>query len=257
MTELRVRDLHVEADGVTLVDHVGFQVRSGEIAVLIGPNGAGKSMALRGALGLVPAMGSVEIDGDPVSKMSAAERARRIAYLPQSGPMAWPARVRDVVALGRFAYGASPSRISGEDWQAVETALGECQLTDLADRRVDTLSGGETARMHCARAFCARTPLLIADEPVAALDPAQAFRIMDLLKTKAEAGLGVLVVLHDITLAARYADRMILMSEGRILADGPTVGVLTPDALAELYGIAAEVKGREIRLTGVLTEPVA
>lgn len=252
MTELRVDSLRVSVGGTTLVDDVSLRVAAGEIIALIGPNGAGKSMTLRAALGLVAATGEVTVGGKSVSLMSASARARRIAYLPQSVTTAWPARVRDVVALGRFAYGAAPGRLSNTDADVVDQSLDACGLTTFADRAVDTLSGGELARVHCARAFCANTPFLLADEPVAALDPAQAFRVMDLLRDKADDGLGVLVVLHDIALAARYADRLIMMKDGRILADGPVDEVLSEDALADLFGVRATVTGRDVTLHGAI-----
>lgn len=252
MTELRIKQLRVEAGGQARVDGVSFAVGAGEVVALIGPNGAGKSLTLRGALGLIPGTGTVMVGGEALADLSVTERARRIAYLPQQADAAWPVRVRDVVALGRFAHGAAASRLSGEDAEAVQAALTECDLLDLADRAVDTLSGGETARFHLARAFAARTPWLVADEPVAALDPAQAFRVMDLIRAKAAQGLGVLVVLHDIALAARYADRIVMMKDGHILADGETEAVLTSERLAELYGVRAIVTGRQVLMDGAI-----
>lgn len=251
MTDLIATNLRVTLAAKALVDGVSLRLSPGEVVVLLGPNGAGKSMTLRALLGLVPAQGSVTLDDRSVPDMAASDRARQIAYLPQSTPLAWPARVRDVVALGRFSHGAAVGRLSPDDAHAVQMALTECGLDALSDRRVDTLSGGELARVHCARAFAGRTRFLLADEPVAALDPAQAFRIMDLLRAKARRGLGVLVVLHDIALAARYADRMILMRDGRIHADGPTETVLTEDAISALYGVDVSISGRQVTLNGL------
>lgn len=251
MADLIATNLSVTLAAKALVDGVSLSLSLGEVVVLLGPNGAGKSMTLRALLGLVPAQGSVTLDDRSVPDMAASDRARQIAYLPQSTPLAWPARVRDVVALGRFSHGAAVGRLSPDDAHAVQMALTECGLDALSDRRVDTLSGGELARVHCARAFAGRTRFLLADEPVAALDPAQAFRIMDLLRAKARRGLGVLVVLHDIALAARYADRMILMRDGRIHADGPTETVLTEAAISALYGVDVSISGRQVTLNGL------
>lgn len=251
MANLTVTSLCILADGHALVKDVSFHVSPGEIVTLIGPNGAGKSMTLRGTLGLVPATGSVTLDDRMLATLSATERARQIAYLPQTIAMAWPAIVRDVVALGRFSHGAAPGRLSKMDADAVETALADCGLEALAHRTVDSLSGGELARVHCARAFCANTPFLIADEPVASLDPAQAFRIMDLLRHKANKGLGVLVVLHDIALAAHYADRMIMMKDGSVVATGPVDTILSAKSLNYLFGVQATVSGRQIQMKGV------
>ncbi|MEM9600528.1 MAG: ABC transporter ATP-binding protein [Pseudomonadota bacterium] len=251
MADLSVSRLCVVAGGTRIVDDLSLQLSRGEFVVLLGPNGAGKSMTLRAMLGLVPATGEIVLNGASVPDMKPPERARQIAYLPQSTPLAWPARTRDVVSLGRFSHGASVGRLSRDDSHAVDMALNECGLESLSERPVDSLSGGELARVHCARAFAARSPFLLADEPVASLDPAQAFRIMDLLREKSRRGLGVLIVLHDIALAARYADRMILMKSGRIMADGPTQSVLTAQALSDLYGVSADVSGRQVTLKGL------
>jgi len=138
------------------------------------------------------------------------------------------------------------------DADAVERALTACDLTLLSHRRADTLSGGELARMHCARAFAAEAPLLVADEPTAALDPRHKFRILDLMTDFVAKGGGALVVLHDIQLAARYASRLIWMKEGRIVADGPPSETLSAKRLADIYGISARVDGIQIHMDGPL-----
>ena len=172
--------------------------------------------------------------------------------MPQQRPLAWPNTVRDVVSLGRYAYGAAPGRLSAKDAAAVDAAIARCDLTGLAHRQTDTLSGGELARVHCARAFAAEAPLLIADEPVAALDPRHQFRIMDIIADFVAAGGGALVVLHDITLAARYASRMIWMKQGRIVADGAPEETLTAARMAEVYGVQARVDGRRVEIEGAV-----
>ena len=164
----------------------------------------------------------------------------------------WPNTVRDVVALGRFAYGAAPGRLSAKDAEAVDKAMGHCGLTDLSERNTDTLSGGELARVHCARAFAADAPLLVADEPVAALDPRHQFSTMDIIRQFVGGGGGALVVLHDIALAARYATRMVWMKDAQIVADGPPEETLTPGRLAEIYGVQARVDGRTVEIEGTL-----
>jgi iron complex transport system ATP-binding protein len=180
------------------------------------------------------------------------ERARTVAYLPQQRPLAWPNAVRDVVALGRFAYGAAPGRLSREDAEAVDRAVALCDLSAFVSRAADTLSGGELARMHCARAFAAETPLLIADEPVAALDPRHQFRIMDIIRSYVERGGGALVVLHDMSLAARYATRLIWMKDGRIVANGTPAETLTPERLADIYGVQARIDGVHVEIEGTI-----
>ena len=157
-----------------------------------------------------------------------------------------------MVALGRFAHGAALGRLRGADRDAVERALASCDLDDMAERSTATLSGGELARVHCARAFAAQAPLLVADEPVAELDPYHQFRVMDLIGSFVDAGGGALVVLHDIMLAARYANRLIWMKNGRIVADGPPAGTLTATRLAEIYGVRSRVDGTKVELEGPL-----
>lgn len=253
MTELLVRDLTLKAGETVLVESASLALSPGELVVLLGPNGAGKTSLLRAALGLERrAAGMASLDGQDCASLSPMQRARTVAYLPQQRPLAWPNTVRDVVALGRFAYGAAPGRLGAADAAAIDRAVTLCDLSSLADRSTDTLSGGELARMHCARAFAAETPLLVADEPVAALDPRHQFRIMDIIRSYVERGGGALVVLHDITLAARYATRLAWMKEGRIIADGTPADTLTAERLADIYGIKARVDGLRVEIEGAL-----
>ena len=214
----------------------------GELVALLGPNGAGKTTLLRTALGLLPATsGTVTLDGQPLVQVSTAERARAVAYLPQAREIAWPVAVRDVVALGRFAHGATLGRLSPADAAAVECALANCDLLAFADRRADTLSGGEAARMHLARALAGEAALVLADEPVAALDPLHAHQVLGLLRHATRQGQGVLTVLHDLNLAAAYADRLVWMADGRIVADGSVADTLTAERVRAVYGVEAEV----------------
>ena len=251
MTDLTVKDLTYQVNGATLVEQASFKLVPGELICLLGPNGAGKTSLIRTSLGLEkPSFGQSMLDGESTLTLSPILRARRIAYLPQIRPLAWPNAVRDIVALGRFSHGAVLGRLKGADRDAVDRALSACDLTHLADRSADTLSGGELARMHCARAFAAEAPLLVADEPIAALDPRHQFRILDLIADFVASGGGALVVLHDIQMAARYASRLIWMKGGRILADGPPSETLTEDRLKDVYGIEARVDGLRIEMTG-------
>ena len=252
-TDLAVRCLTVKAGGATLVDAASFRMRPGELVALLGPNGAGKTSLLRGAIGLTrPTTGWARIGGEDTATMSPGRRALHLAYLPQNRPLAWPNPVRDVVALGRFSHGAALGCLRGADLRAVEDALAACDLEGLAGRSTDTLSGGELARAHCARAFAAEAPLLIADEPVAELDPYHQFRVMDLIRDYVRRGGGALVVLHDVVLARRYADRFIWMKDGRIVADGPPGATLSAARLAEIYGVRGRVKGERVEIEGPL-----
>lgn len=253
MAELVAEDLSVSAGAATLLEHASFRFGGGELLCLLGANGAGKTTLLRAALGLLPARsGSARLAGRALSALSAAERAAAIAYLPQSRSLAWPNTVRDVVALGRFSHGATLGRLSAEDARAVEAALADCDLARLAGRRVDTLSGGELARVHCARAFASQAPLIVADEPTAGLDPLHQFLIMDLFRAFVDRGGGALLVLHDIELAARYATRLLWMKGGRIRADGTPADTLSSARIADTYGVQASVLGERIQLHGAL-----
>ena len=243
MAELSVQEIGVTLAGREVLQDVSLRVRPGELVAVLGPNGAGKTMLLRAVLGLVKrSRGEVRADGDDPARLPAGERARRLAYLPQSRPLAWPVRVRDMVALGRFAHGASPGRLSGPDAVAVERALADCDLRDLADWPCDALSGGELARTHVARAMAAEAPVLLADEPTEALDPLHQHQVMALLRAYADGGNAALVVLHEVALAARFADRLTWIRGGRVVADGPPEETLTPERMAEVYGVLATVR---------------
>lgn len=243
MAELCIRDIDVTLGQREVLRGASLRVRPGELVVLLGPNGAGKTMLLRAVLGLVSRRrGSIRLDNDDPALLSAAERARRLSYLPQSRPLAWPLRVRDMVSLGRFAHGASPGRLGNEDADAVERALAACDLQRLADRPCDTLSGGELCRAHMARAMAGEAPVLLADEPTEALDPLHQYQVLSLIRAYADAGNGALVVLHEAALAARFADRLAWMCDGRVVADGPPDQTLTPGRMAEVYGVRAVVR---------------
>ena len=251
MTELIATDLDYSVKGAGLVRSASFQLAPRDFIAILGPNGAGKTSLIRAALGLEkPTGGSATLKGQETHRISPIERARSIAYLPQVRPLAWPNIVRDVVALGRYSHGATIGRLKAKDREAVDKAIIDCDLSDLADRNADALSGGELARMHCARALAAKAPLLIADEPTAALDPRHQFRILDLIGQYVAQGGGALVVLHDIQLAARYASRLIWMKDGKIVADGSPRDTLTAERLNDVYGIKAKVDGLQITLEG-------
>jgi iron complex transport system ATP-binding protein len=251
MAELVWDAVRVERQGRALLADVSLALRGGALTALIGPNGAGKTTLLRAGLGLLPlAGGAVRLNGADIRGLKAAPRARQIAYLPQVRPLAWPLAVRDVVALGRFAHGAAASKPSAVDTAAVSKALEACALGDLAARSTDSLSGGELARVHVARALAAQAPLVVADEPTAALDPLHAHQTMAILKRYCAAGGGALVTLHDLSLAARFADRVALLHRGRLIALGEPAAVLTPALLAEAFGVSAHHHDGHVRISG-------
>ncbi len=224
------------------VAEVSLRVQQGEVIALLGANGAGKTTLLRAALGLAPVeFGTVSLGGaDPILR-SARERALRAAYLPQRPQAIWPLRVEQLVALGRYAHGAAPDRLGPRDQDAVDAALEACSLTALRTRRTDEISGGEKARAHLARALAQEAPLLLLDEPTAGLDPAQALGVADILRTQAGQG-AVVFSTHDIALAARVADRVLLLNKGQVIAEGAPMDVLTPEALEAAYGRPARLQ---------------
>lgn len=255
MTELVAKNLQVAADDTVLLDDASLTLSTGEVVAILGPNGAGKTTLLRALLGLVDVNEGVShLNGRAITEFAADERARQISYLPQRRPLAWPNKVYDVIALGRFAHGAALGRLGEEDQKAVDDAIEACDLGSLAHRSADSLSGGELARVHFARAFAAQAPLLIADEPVAALDPRHQLRIANLIRQFVDDGGGTLVVLHEVSTAARIADRLVWMKDGRIVAEGSPQQTLTPEMIADVYGIDVRIMqdddGFDIRVLG-------
>ncbi|MEM1051101.1 MAG: ABC transporter ATP-binding protein [Pseudomonadota bacterium] len=229
-------------DGKPLVSDASFALESGALTMLVGPNGAGKTTLLRLALGLLkPDSGGAMLEGDDVATLTPVQRARKIAYLPQQRPLVWPQPVHDIIALGRFAFGATPGRLSKEDEAATARAIAACDLEGLEERAADTLSGGELSRVHLARALAAQTPLLVADEPVAALDPRYQHEVLRIFSEAASEGKSLLAVVHDLSLAARYSDRLIWMKDGRIVEDGTPRETITPDRLQDVFGIEARI----------------
>ncbi|MGI9262826.1 MAG: ABC transporter ATP-binding protein [Woeseiaceae bacterium] len=257
MTGLVAKNIAVRAGESLLLEDVSLALRPGELVAVLGPNGAGKTTLLRALLGLQQtSAGTATIGNMPITELSPAQRARKVSYLPQRRPLAWPNTVRDVVALGRFAHGAALGRLGPVDDEAVQAAIRACDLESLANRHIDNLSGGELARVHFARAIAAQTPLLIADEPVAELDPRHQLGIAALIRDYVNDGGGALVVFHEVALAARIADRLIWMKSGRIVDDGSPQETLTEDQLAEIYGVQATVRHAaeviDVRIDGVV-----
>ncbi|MCR9219108.1 MAG: ABC transporter ATP-binding protein [Alphaproteobacteria bacterium] len=236
---LEARAIRVERGGRPVLDRVDFALRTGECVGLIGPNGAGKTTLLRALLGLQPvSAGRVLLEDRPIEAWEPSARARRLAYLPQQGGQAWPVRVERFVSLGRLPH-LEPWRGPGPtDREAVSRAMAAADVTALADRPVTALSGGEQARVHLARALAVEAPLLLADEPTAGLDPYHQLQLMARLRALARRdGRAVVVVLHDLTAASRFCDRLCLLNAGAVAADGPPRTVLTPERLAAVYGV--------------------
>lgn len=242
MTELSLSNIGLSITGKVILESINLELNSGELVVLLGANGAGKSSLLRSALGLAQvSTGESLIDEQLVTTLSSANRAKKVAYLPQKRPLAWPIKVFDVVSLGRYAYGVNLGRLKNDDLEFVEAAITSCGLEQLRNRRVDTLSGGEAARVHVARAFAANAALLLADEPTAALDPKHQLDVMQLIRRYVDMGGGALVVGHEASLAARFADRLVWMREGKIVEDGTVKETMTAAMMANIYGVSAQI----------------
>ena len=236
MSVLSGKDLSITVRDRQLVEGIDFELRAGELTGIVGANGAGKSTLLKALAGLLPCSGRIVLDGQPLHDHSPNERARRLAYLAQGHSAHWPLPVREVVALGRLPHGRGNSP---EDTAIVDRALRATDSLALAERNVLTLSGGERARVMLARALAVAPQVLLADEPLAALDPAHQISIMQLLAAETAAGLAVGIVLHDLTLAARFCSRLVLLHQGRVLAAGAPHEVLDDALLAEAFGIRA------------------
>lgn len=233
--------------GVTLgrravVHGVSAEFGPGTLTGIVGPNGAGKSTLARAILALVRASGTVWVDGIDAATMPRGELARRIAYVPQGQSLHWPLTIERLVGLGRLPHLAPMSQISGADTVAIERAMARADVLELRDRIATELSGGERARALFARALAVEAPALIADEPLASLDPGHQIDVMDMLRAEAAGGGLVIAVLHDLTMAARYCDRLLLIDEGRIVADGTPAEVLIAERLRAVYGIDATVE---------------
>jgi iron complex transport system ATP-binding protein len=239
VVSIRIDGLGVRLGKRVAVRDVSGLFDGGALVGILGPNGAGKSTLVRAMLGLVPHEGDVAIDGRPRAAMSRAEIAKRIAYLPQGQTLHWPLSVERLVALGRLPHLAPFSRLSDADQAAIDRAMARTDTAALARRIATELSGGERARVLLARALAVGAPALIADEPLASLDPAHQIEGMELLRAEADAGGLVICVLHDLTLAARFCDRVLVMHDGALVADGSPRDVLTPELLAQVYGITA------------------
>ena len=242
MVTIRAQNLSVRLGRHPAVDGMDLDLKPGQLVGIIGPNGAGKSTLIRAMLGLVKRDGgTMLIDGIDSARLDRRDIARRIAYLPQGQTLHWPLAVERLVALGRMPHLGPLSRLSAEDAAQIDAALTRADVLHLKGRIATELSGGERARVLLARALAVGAPALIADEPLAALDPGHQIDVMDLLKGEARSGSLVVTVLHDLSMAARYCDRLVLMDHGSLVADGPPLDVLTEANLAKVYGISARI----------------
>ncbi|MBT2987435.1 MAG: ABC transporter ATP-binding protein [Candidatus Thiodiazotropha sp. (ex Ctena orbiculata)] len=238
MTLLHGRALSLSRGQRPILKGVDMTLHPGEMLGLIGPNGAGKSTLLRILAGVIePDTGELTLDGQGVGSLPHPARARRIAYLPQLSEIAWPMSVERIIELGRTPHLEPWQTVGDEDREIIERVICHTDLLDFRKRSFNTLSGGEQARVLLARAMVTEPDILLADEPVSALDPAHQLDVMNLLSQHCESGHSVIVVLHDLSLAAHYCHRLQLLHQGMTLAEGAADEVLNEKNLADAYEI--------------------
>ena len=237
---LAAQQLEVTLSGRTVLHDVSLSLPSGQLVALVGPNGAGKTTLLRALAGLVSSTGTIEVGGDHLSSLSLRERAKRFGYLPQGHLVHWPLPAKDVVALGRYPHGATdPARLSPRDEQAVLRAMQATNVVEFSERPVTELSGGERSRVALARVLAVEAPIVLADEPTASLDPRYQIDVMINLRSAADRGVLVVVVTHDLGLAARFADTVLVLSDGRLVAQGKPEQALSEQIMADVFRISA------------------
>jgi len=251
---ITVRGLRVMLGGAVIVDDLDLDVADGEWVTIIGPNGAGKSTALRAIGGLLPFHGDISLGGTALEKLPRRERARTVATVAQSPVVPPGMLVFDYVLLGRTPYVPTLGRESASDLAAVDEVLAALDLVDMRVRRLDTLSGGERQRVFLARALAQGARILLLDEPTSALDIGHQQEVLELIdRLRGERGLTVVATMHDLSIAGEYADRMVLLDGGRVVAAGTARQVLTEELLAKHYRVRVKVIDGE---QGPLVVPV-
>lgn len=239
---LNIKNLFTSYNGRKILHDVSFDVKNGEVLALIGPNGAGKSTLIRAVSGVIESRGEIQTDGQNFHAMDSMARARYIAVVPQATSMPPAFSVWEVVLMGRTPYLGFLGNASKHDEELVRDSLSRVNALNFSERRVGELSGGEQQRILLARALCQSTPILLLDEPTSHLDLQYQVSLLELVRELAkENNLAVLVAMHDLNLAARYADRVALMVAGSIKAIGTPKEVLQPDIIADAYCLPVQV----------------
>lgn len=248
MRLLELSEVSVAFGARLVLNRVSLDFQAGELLGLIGPNGAGKTTLLRSACGLLrPQTGSIRLLGRPLSALKPPEIAKILAYLPQGGEAHWSLAVKDLVLLGRLPYRPRWKGFARDDYRIVMDSLEVCDVRHLAERPVDQLSGGERSRVLLARALASKPRLLLADEPVTGLDPLHQLEVMEKFRLLANSGTGVVIIMHDLSLAARYCDRLVLIDDHRIVADQKPAEVLQNKHLRNCFGVQFKIEfGQEV-----------
>lgn len=234
---LEVQKLSVGYHAVSILDSIDLGVKRGELLAIVGPNGCGKTSLLHTACGfLKPVKGNVLLNGTDIRHYSMLQRANILAFLGQKTQISWPFTVRELVSQGRFAHTRWFGSETAEDNAAIQNALELCRLDAMQDTVLTELSGGEVQRVLIARSLAQQPKLLVLDEPVTHLDARYQIEAMDLIKKQTENGIGAMISLHDLNLAALYADRITLFSEESLLATGSVETVFKDELLSEAFG---------------------
>jgi iron complex transport system ATP-binding protein len=239
---LKIHNLSASYHGHQVLHDVSFDVKNGEVLALIGPNGAGKSTIIRAASGVIPCTGSVRTNGDDFHALDPMQRAKYIAVVPQAISLPPAFTVWETVLMGRTPYLSFLGNASSLDEELARSSLSRVNALALSDRRVSELSGGEAQRVLLARALCQSTPILLLDEPTAHLDLQYQVSLLELIRELAhKENLAVLIALHDLNLAARYADRVALLVGGKLNAIGTPRDVLTPEKISNAYCLPVNI----------------
>ncbi|HHZ09618.1 MAG TPA: ABC transporter ATP-binding protein [Rhizobiales bacterium] len=257
---IAARSLNARLSGRSVLRGIDIEVAPGSVVGLLGPNGAGKSTLLRALAGQIPSEGEIGLGQRPLASLTVAERSRLIAYLPQERTIGWPLSVEKLVGLGRLPWRAFGSGLSPDDVALCRAAMEEMDVIHLARRPANELSGGEQARVLAARAIAQDTPVLLADEPASGLDPAHQMTMMAAFRRIASGRRrAILVSLHDLTLAARWCDRIVMLKDGSVAAEGTPAGTMTAETLRAVFGITAWIDrddcGLVLAPTGLAARP--
>jgi len=230
---LTMWDADASLGGRIVLDGADLQVKVGELVAVVGPNGAGKSSLIRAFAGLLPlTRGAVRLGGDDIGTLSSRDRAARVAYLPQERQIAWNLPAIEIAALGAPFLRAADAQARARD------ALKEVEAGHLADRGVAEMSGGERARVLLARVLTTGSRGLLVDEPIAGLDPEAQLMVLERLQARARGGQAVLVSLHDLALAARFADRIVVLDHAKLVTDDTPMKALTPEVMSQVFGLS-------------------